>query len=160
MVKESVYIVGDLGSIPGLGRSPWRRESLSLQYSGLENSTDWIVHGVTKSRTQLSNFNLICSLRYFSDCLHSHNSCVVSLLLGVLFSQIHTDVIEKNMVYSFMGKMLRLKVVWEPLQSGYFFPTLKRFVEITQRLVISSGSGCVKSFQSCPTALSPHSAYV
>ena len=28
-----------------------------LQYSGLENSTDWIVHGVTKSRTQLSNFH-------------------------------------------------------------------------------------------------------
>ena len=94
---------------------------------------------------------LICGLRDFSDCLHSRNSCVVSLLLGVSFSQIHTDAIEKDMVYSFLGKILRLKIEWEPLQRGSFFPSLKWFVEVTQRLVISSGSGCVKSFRSCST---------
>jgi len=37
--------VGDLGSIPGLGRSPGERKGYSLHYSGLENSMDWIVHG-------------------------------------------------------------------------------------------------------------------
>ena len=36
--KESTCNVGDLGSIPGLGRSPGEGNSYSLQYSGLENS--------------------------------------------------------------------------------------------------------------------------
>ena len=48
---------GDLGSIPGLGRSPGEGKGYPLQYSGLENSTDCIVYEVTKSRTQLSNFH-------------------------------------------------------------------------------------------------------
>ena len=43
--KESTCNVGDLGSIPGLGRSPGEGKGYSLQYSGLENSTDCIVHG-------------------------------------------------------------------------------------------------------------------
>ena len=41
---------GDLGSIPGLGRSPGDGKGNPLQYSGLENSMDYIVHGVAKSR--------------------------------------------------------------------------------------------------------------
>ena len=49
--KESACNAGDLGSIPGLGRSPGEGNSYLLQYSGLENSMDCIVHGVTKSRT-------------------------------------------------------------------------------------------------------------
>ena len=53
--KESAYNVGDLGLIPGLGRSPGKEKGYSLQYAGLENSMDCIVHGVTKSQTQLSN---------------------------------------------------------------------------------------------------------
>ena len=86
LVKESSYNMGDLGLIPGLGRSPGEGKGYPLQYSGQENSMDWIVRGVTKSQTRLSNFNLICGLRDFSDCLHSRNSCVVSLLLGVSFN--------------------------------------------------------------------------
>ena len=39
---------GDLGSIPGLERSPGEGEGYPLQYSGLENSMDYIVHGVAK----------------------------------------------------------------------------------------------------------------
>ena len=49
--KESACSAGDSGLIPGLGRSPGKGKSYPLQYSGLENSTDYIVHGVTKSRT-------------------------------------------------------------------------------------------------------------
>ena len=49
--------VGDLGLIPGLGRSPGEGKCYSLQYSGLKNSTDCIVHGVTKSQTRLSHFH-------------------------------------------------------------------------------------------------------
>ena len=52
--------MGDLGSIPGLGRSPGEGNGYPLQYSGLENSMNrgtWqaIVHGAAKSRTQLSD---------------------------------------------------------------------------------------------------------
>ena len=47
--KESACSAGDLGSIPGLGRSPGEGNGYPLQCSGLENSMDYIVHGVTKS---------------------------------------------------------------------------------------------------------------
>ena len=49
--KESARNAGDLGWIPGLGRSPGEGKGDPLQYSGLENSMDCIVHGVAKSRT-------------------------------------------------------------------------------------------------------------
>ena len=58
--KESASNAGDLGSVPGLGRSPEEGNGNPLQYYCLENSTDretwWATsHGVAKSRTQLSN---------------------------------------------------------------------------------------------------------
>ena len=49
--KESTCNAGDLGSIPVLGRSPGEGKGYPLQYSGLENSMDYIVHGVAKSWT-------------------------------------------------------------------------------------------------------------
>ena len=52
--KESTCNVGDLGLISGLGRSSGERKSYPLQYSGLENSMDYIVHRVTKSQTRLT----------------------------------------------------------------------------------------------------------
>ena len=55
--KESTCNAGDLGSIPGLGRYTGEGNGYPLQYSGLENSMDCIVHGVTKSWTQLSDFH-------------------------------------------------------------------------------------------------------
>ena len=55
--KESACNAGDLGSIPGWGRSPGERKGCPLQYSYLENSMDYIVHGVAKNRTQLSDFH-------------------------------------------------------------------------------------------------------
>ena len=54
---ESACNVGDLGLIPGLGRSPGERKGYPLQHSGLEHSMDSSVHGVTKSRTRLGNFH-------------------------------------------------------------------------------------------------------
>ena len=58
--KESVCTVGDLGSIPGLGRFPGEGNGKPLQCSCLENSMDrgtWspTVHGVSKSQTPLSD---------------------------------------------------------------------------------------------------------
>ena len=64
--KESSCNAGDLGSIPGLGRSPGEGKGYALQYSGLENSMNCIVHGVAKSQTWLSDFHSLthsCSLR-------------------------------------------------------------------------------------------------
>ena len=59
--KESTYNVGDLGLTPGLGRSSGGGNGYPSQYSGLENSTDCIVHGVHKGldmteRLSLSRF--------------------------------------------------------------------------------------------------------
>ena len=66
--KEAACNVEDLGSIPGLGRSPGEGQGYSLQYSGLENSMDCIVHGVAKSWTQLRNFHFHFSL----SLIHMH----------------------------------------------------------------------------------------
>ena len=49
--KEFACNAGDLGSMFGLGRSPEEGKDYLLQYSGLENSMDYIVHGVAKSQT-------------------------------------------------------------------------------------------------------------
>ena len=59
--KASACNAGDLGSIPGSGRSPGEGNGNTLQYSCLENPMDreawWItVHGISKSRTRLSDF--------------------------------------------------------------------------------------------------------
>ena len=48
--KESACNAGDLGSTPGLESSPGEGKGYPLQYSGLENSMDCIVHGVAKSQ--------------------------------------------------------------------------------------------------------------
>ena len=62
--KESTCDAGDLGSIPGLGRSSGEGKGYLLQYSGLENSMDCVVHG-SESWTQLSDFHFhnVSSLR-------------------------------------------------------------------------------------------------
>ena len=55
--KESAYKAGDLGLILGSGRSPGEGIGYLLQYSGLENSMDSMVHGVTKSQKPMSDFH-------------------------------------------------------------------------------------------------------
>ena len=60
--KESACNAGDPSSVPGLGRSPGEGKGYPLQYSGLENSMDYTVHGVTKSRTQLRNFHFLLDI--------------------------------------------------------------------------------------------------
>ena len=55
--KESACSEGDLGSTPGLGRSPGGGKGYPLQDSGLENPMDCTAHGVAKSQTRLSDFH-------------------------------------------------------------------------------------------------------
>ena len=71
--KESAHNAGELGFIPELGRSPGEGEGSPLQYLGLENSMDCIVHEVAKSRTRLSS-------------IHFHWTTLVLLLLKNVFN--------------------------------------------------------------------------
>ena len=78
-VKASACNVGDLGSIPGSGRSPGEGNDNPLQYSCLENPMDggasWaIVHGVAKSQTRLSDFTFTLLSRKFA-----RNSQILSI---------------------------------------------------------------------------------
>ena len=56
-VKESAFSVGDLDSVPELGRSPGKGKGYPLQYSDLENFMDCIVHVVAKNPTRLNDFH-------------------------------------------------------------------------------------------------------
>jgi len=62
---ESACNAGDPGSIPELGRFPGEGKGYPLQYSGLENSKDTIVPGVTKSQTRLSHFHFLLQNPFF-----------------------------------------------------------------------------------------------
>ena len=80
--KESACNAGDLGLIPGLGRSPGEGKGYPLLYSGLENSMDHIVHGVAKSWTRLSNF-------HFPDTtFHWSSSLLSAYLLSACFQRL------------------------------------------------------------------------
>ena len=70
--KESACNAGDLASIPGLGRSPGKGKGYPLQYSGLKNFMDCIVHGVTKSWTRLSDFHFSLQSWYRGN-ISQHN---------------------------------------------------------------------------------------
>ena len=70
-VKASACNEGDLGSIPGSGRSPGEGNGNPLQYPCLENPMDggawWAtVHGVAKGRTWLSDFTFTFLIKLFS----------------------------------------------------------------------------------------------
>ena len=53
--KESACNAGDTSSTPGLERSPGEGKGYPLQYSGLENSMDCVVHEVAKSWTRMGD---------------------------------------------------------------------------------------------------------
>ena len=72
-VKASACNVGDLGSIPGSGRSPGEGKGNPFQYSCLENPMDGgaqraMVHGFAKSQTRLSNFTLMKLKSVSNNC--------------------------------------------------------------------------------------------
>ena len=61
--------MGDLGSIPGLGRSPGEGKGYPRQYSGLENSMNSIVHRVTKNCTGLNDFHFYFQTVITLNCI-------------------------------------------------------------------------------------------
>ena len=88
--KESACSVGDLSSIPGLGRSPGEGNSYPLQYAGLENSMDCTIHGVTKSQARLSDFDFTLP--------HSRYSNLSELIM--LFHEVHIYVYKNIKLYT------------------------------------------------------------
>ena len=80
--KKSTCSVGNLGLIPGLGRSPGEEKGYPLQYSCLENSMDCIVHGVTKSRTQLSDFTFTFQFHALEKEMATHSSVLAWRIPG------------------------------------------------------------------------------
>ena len=102
--KESACNVGDLDLIPGLGRSPGEGNGYQLQYSGLENSMDCIVHGVSKSQTRLSDFHFhTYTFRWhwwshagYSCLRHSLNEVALFPLWSALSNQIRWPGIHQN----------------------------------------------------------------
>ena len=104
--KESTCKEGDLGLIPGLGRSPGKGNGHPLPYSGLENSMDCIGHEVAKSWTWPSDFHFTFTFstvqescvfsdissagifwKFFKD-VHSHWSKVSIVVIFICFSPI------------------------------------------------------------------------
>ena len=73
--KESTCNSGDSGLIPELGRSPGEGQGYPLQYSGLENSMDSIVTGVTKSQIHLSDSLSLSFTAKKRFVFHSGNVC-------------------------------------------------------------------------------------
>ena len=74
--KASVYNVGDLGSIPGLGRSPGEGKGYPLQYSGLENSMDCTVSRIPKKRKEVNEKGHgICSQKKSKVKVKADQSC-------------------------------------------------------------------------------------
>ena len=76
--KESACHVGDLGSIPRLGRSPGEGKDYPLQFSGLENSMDCIVHA--NSKIQLSDFHFVLD-NSVNPCISEFSSIPVQCCL-------------------------------------------------------------------------------
>ena len=73
-VAESSLVLSPIKTlsylIPGLGRSPGEGKGYPLQYSGRENSMDCIVHGVSKTQTQLNDFHFHLSEKKPGTELH------------------------------------------------------------------------------------------
>ena len=85
--KESACNAGDLGSIPGLGRFSGKGNDYPLQYSGLENSMDYIVCGAAKSLTRLSDFCLHCMCVCVCVCV-----CINILVHIYIYTHTHRHV--------------------------------------------------------------------
>ena len=87
--KEAACNTGDLGLISGLGRYPGEGKGYPLQYSGLGNSMDCIVCGVTKSQTQLSSFQSFRRWVIEDLALIYVIKCSACVFLYVFYSFLH-----------------------------------------------------------------------
>ena len=112
--------MGDLGSIPGKGRSPGGGKGYPLQYSGLENSMGCRVHGVAKSPTRLSEFHF-----HFGDFPVAQ---MVRNQLAMQETRVQSlgqeDLLEKEMTIH--SSILAWRIPWTQKPGGLQFLGLQR----------------------------------
>ena len=126
--KESTCNVGDLGLIPGLGRSPGEGKGYPLQYSGLENSMDY---GVTKSWTELSDFHF--TLLHFSHPYMTTGKTIalsrwtfVGKVTSLLFNML------SRFIIAFLPRSKHLLLSWLQSLSAVILKPMKiRFVTVS-----------------------------
>ena len=124
--KESASNVGDIGSIPALGRSPGEGNGYSLQYSGLENFMNCIVHWVTKSRTgqQLSHVQLFVMLWTVA--------CQAPLSSTMSWNLLSFMCIEQVMLFNHLILCLPLLLLPSNFTSTRSFPVSQLFASYVQ----------------------------
>ena len=102
--KESACNVGDPHWIPGLGRCSGEGDGYPLQYSGLENSMNYTVHGVAKSQTQLSDFHFqVVAEQSEQKCPPYHLILFNNLILRAYFKALSTYRDIKHVCLSYKG---------------------------------------------------------
>ena len=118
--KESTCNSGDPGSIHGSGRPSGEGNAYPLRYSGLDNSMDCIVHGVSNSQTQLSNFHFTSiSIDAEKAFDKFHYPFVVKILQKMVLEGTYLNIIQpiyKNPTETIILNGKKLKVF--PLRSG------------------------------------------
>ena len=105
--EESACNAGDLGLIPGLGRSPGEGKGYPLQYPGLENSMDCIVHGVTKNWARF-----LSSIGESQREIHMRTSQVIYRRNHGTFIR-HRDSLFLSIVRKAEGKEKKEKNLWK-----------------------------------------------
>ena len=123
-VKASDCNAGDLGSNPGLGRSPAERNGNPLQYSCLENPMDggawWAtVHGVAKSRTRLSDFTFT-----FSDYITSSWRLAGGYSFYLLYTLIKLYYTHTQNLWNFRT-LIKYTCKMKELKKGYSYQRMK-----------------------------------
>ena len=117
--KVSAYNAGDLGLIPGLGRSLGEGKGYSRQYSSLENSMNCIVHGVAKRLDMIEWLSLLFTT-WDKWNGNVHGDREYASLVGVenFYQQVLRDMVGKNIwdcigVLDFEYKAIFIQL-WQP----------------------------------------------
>ena len=116
--KESACKAGDLGLIPGSGRSPEEGNYNPLQYSCLENSIDretWQgpVHGVAKSQTPLSDYHFSVFIFFFLKALPNDGKSTLIIIFLPLWCWIIRMCVCAPLHPTLCNSMARLLCPWD-----------------------------------------------
>ena len=111
--KESACNARDLGLIPGLGRSPGEGKGYPLQYSGLENSMDCIVHEVTKTQTWLSHFH--CHFHWTHAVYPWSSWCLPMEISSMCLEDNHITLQKSSVTNDFLHLVMCLPPIPHPL---------------------------------------------
>ena len=138
--KESAFNVGDLSSVPGLGRSPGEGNGNPPQYSCLENSMDrgasWAtVHGIAESWTGLSDQHLLINIskvfiESFIVCNQYKSISKVLYVFSTRSSQFRLATFQELSSYTWLAATIPYK-------------TVRKVWELISRLSVHAYDDCV-----------------